>query len=277
MGQLRILIATRNKDKSGELRKALRDLPLKVIDLDELEKTLPRFVENGKSFRANAVDKAFFYAEQTGMRVIADDSGLEVEFLRGAPGVVSARYAGSKATYKKNNRKVLKLMEGVAVWERGARFSCVLAYADPTGELFVAEGECVGRIAESCCGERGFGYDPLFVPDGYDRTFGELGDEVKATISHRAVAVTKMRKFLNRLSKASARARKKKTTRKKTARKKTARKKTARKKTARKKTARKKTARKKTSPKKTTRKKTARKQTTRKKTRTSRRTARKRK
>jgi XTP/dITP diphosphohydrolase len=231
MGQLRILIATRNKDKSAELREALRDLPLKVIDLDELEKKVPRFVENGKSFRANAVDKAFFYAEQTGMRVIADDSGLEVEFLRGAPGVVSARYAGPKATYKKNNRKVLKLMEGVAVWERGARFSCVLAYADPTGELFVAEGECVGRIAESCCGKHGFGYDPLFIPDEYDRTFGELGDEVKAEISHRAVAVTKMRKFLDRLAKASARTRKKKTTRKKTVQEKTARKKTVRKKT----------------------------------------------
>jgi XTP/dITP diphosphohydrolase len=196
---MRVVVATRNRGKLAELRRLLAGLPLELVGLDAVG-PVPEVVEDGDTFEANAAKKAREVAVATGLPALADDSGLEVDALGGAPGVRSARFAGEGATDQANNRLLLERMAAVPGPERTARFRCVLAFADPAGPLghrvHLEEGVCEGHIAEAPRGQDGFGYDPLFVPMGLERSMAEIAPELKDSISHRGQAVGNMRQFL---------------------------------------------------------------------------------
>jgi XTP/dITP diphosphohydrolase len=184
-----LLIATNNAGKVRELASALADLPLRLRLLGEFA-GVPEAEETGETFAENAALKALHYSARAGLLTLSDDSGLVVDALGGAPGVYSARYAGKAATYAERMRKLLGEIEATGDRERRARFVCVIALAEPsTGELVTFEGRCEGRIAREPRGAGGFGYDPVFIPEGHTQTFGELPDEIKRSISHRALAV----------------------------------------------------------------------------------------
>jgi XTP/dITP diphosphohydrolase len=189
-----LLVATGNAGKVRELEEFLADLPLILRGLKEFP-NVREVEETGVTFTENAILKAKGYAVQTGLRTLADDSGLEVAALGGAPGVFSARYAGENSSDEEKIAKLLdELGENV---ERRARFVCVMAIADQTGDIkFISEGICDGRIALNLIGTKGFGYDPVFIPDGFDETFGELSGVVKQKISHRARAMKKIIQYL---------------------------------------------------------------------------------
>ncbi len=194
---LKIIIGTRNPKKREEIVELLKGLPVKLLGIEDYP-GLPEVEEDGRTFQENAVKKATTLAKLTGEWVMAEDSGLEVDSLNGLPGVRSARYAGEKATYDENNRKLLKAMEGIPPEKRTARFRCVIALASPQGILFVVEGQCEGLVSQETRGEQGFGYDPVFYLPGYGKTFAELGPAVKNRISHRAQALRKFREMLQR-------------------------------------------------------------------------------
>lgn len=190
LDKLKILLATGNTGKVRELRELVADSPVQPVDLTEF----PHIVEpeeTGSTFLENAELKAKSYSLQTGLWALADDSGLEVEALNGAPGVFSARYAGANAG---NEKRIKKLLDELGNTEsRRARFVCVMAVADENGTIkFNAEGICNGSIAFRASGEGGFGYDPIFIPDGFSETFGELPNEVKQQISHRKRAIVEI-------------------------------------------------------------------------------------
>ena len=194
----RIVLASRNKHKVAELKFFLTGLPFEVVSLNDFPH-VPELIEDGATFRQNALRKADQVFRQTKAFALADDSGLEVFFLNGRPGVYSARYAGLQASDDVNNQKLLSEMKGVAPRRRGAQFHAVLALV---GEGFerTTEGICPGVLAESPKGTNGFGYDPIFVPDGFVRTYAELTAEEKNNISHRSKAFAKMRDILKQLS-----------------------------------------------------------------------------
>lgn len=181
-----LLIATRNAHKLQEIRALLPGVELLGTDAYP---QVPDPEETGSTFEENASIKARAWAAATGLPALADDSGLEVAALGGAPGIHSARYAGQHGDAAANNAKLLRALAGVEGKEaRAARFVCVLALALPNGEVRTLRGECKGHLLETLSGGNGFGYDPLFVPEGYEASFGELPDEVKARLSHRARA-----------------------------------------------------------------------------------------
>lgn len=188
-GHRELLVATNNKGKVRELSQLLSDFPLRLRLLSDFE-GVEEAEETGGTFAENATIKALYYSAHTRLLTLSDDSGLVVDALGGAPGVRSARYAGREATYAERMSKLLGELDMTGDAERRARFVCVIAVADPsTGTLRTFEGECEGRIARAPRGTGGFGYDPLFIPDGHDRTFGELPQEVKHFLSHRARAL----------------------------------------------------------------------------------------
>ncbi len=191
-----LLIASKNAGKTKELKELLIGLPVQIICLDAFPNiTEPK--ETGANFTENAVLKAKYYALQTKLWALADDSGLKVEALNGAPGVFSARYAGENATAEEKIEKILQELNNIK--DRRARFVCMMAIADETGEIkFVADGICDGTIALNASGANGFGYDPIFIPDGFSQTFGELSDQIKRKISHRARAADKIIQHLRR-------------------------------------------------------------------------------
>jgi len=176
-------------------------LGLRIYALSDLS-NVPEIEENGKTFIENALKKARYYSKYFRKVTLADDSGLEVDSLRGLPGVYSARYAGEKASSQENNRKLLREMEGVPISKRGARFRCVIAVVSPDGGELLAEGGCRGRIGLREKGKRGFGYDPLFFLPNRGKTMAELSLEEKNRISHRGKALrkikTKIQSFLDR-------------------------------------------------------------------------------
>jgi XTP/dITP diphosphohydrolase len=191
-----ILIATHNPGKLLEFRSMLAGFPFTLRSLNDFP-TVTEVAETGSSFEENAVLKAHGYAKQTGHLTLADDSGLEVEALGGAPGIFSARYAGAGASDAERTAKMLEELSNTGDTERRARFVCVIALtgADiPRAETF--NGTCEGRIALSPRGTHGFGYDPVFIPDGYQETFGELPDTIKQRLSHRAHALEAARAYL---------------------------------------------------------------------------------
>jgi XTP/dITP diphosphohydrolase len=191
-----LLIATRNAGKVAEFSRLLGDLPVSMRGLAD-SPDLGEVEESGETFEENATLKARVYAGLTGLLTLADDSGLQVDALRGAPGVRSARYAGPRATDAERNALLLSELNATRDAGRRARFVCVLALfrpADGSVELF--RGTCEGRIGHAPRGDGGFGYDPIFVPEGHSRSFGELPSEVKDRISHRAVAFQALRSFL---------------------------------------------------------------------------------
>lgn len=194
---MQLLLATRNKHKLKELALLLQDLQLEVISAADLP-NLPRVVEDGATVRDNAVKKAVQTARMAKKLTLADDTGLEVDALKGEPGVHSARFAGEEATYHENNKKLLRMLEGVAYDKRSARFRCVVAIADETGLYDCVEGICNGTIIEAERGGGGFGYDPLFLADGQTKTFADISPEVKNRISHRAKAMQKAWAVLSR-------------------------------------------------------------------------------
>ncbi len=193
---MQLLIATKNVGKIRELKNLLQDIPLRLRSLDEFA-NIVEAKETGADFAENAVLKAQSYALQTNLWTLADDSGLEVEALGGAPGAFSARYGGKNADDGEKISKLLEELRETKDKTRQARFVCVIAIADEKGEIkFLAEGACSGKIAEITSGSNGFGYDPIFIPEGFNKTFGELSGEIKREISHRARALKKIIAFL---------------------------------------------------------------------------------
>ena len=191
-----LLIATGNKGKVAELRSLLAGLPLRLRDLAEFP-SAREVEETGQTFADNASLKAQGYAAQIGLWTLADDSGLEVDALGGAPGVFSARYGGEGLTDAGRVERLLTELSRVAARDRRARFVCVIAIADPHGHVMnLWTGTCEGQIIHAPRGTHGFGYDPIFLPDGFEQTFGELPAEIKHDISHRARALKAARSFL---------------------------------------------------------------------------------
>ncbi|MCX5679280.1 MAG: RdgB/HAM1 family non-canonical purine NTP pyrophosphatase [Candidatus Omnitrophica bacterium] len=197
-----LVIATKNAGKLRELKRYLKNMRAGVVSLDEFEHS-PRIVENGKTFKANASKKAVVTSRFTKGLVLADDSGLSVDALGGAPGVRSSRFAGPKKRDKDNNKKLLHLLAGLSAGKRQAKFICAVAIADNGRVVKVIEECCKGRIAFASKGRHGFGYDPLFLIPRYGKTFGELGLKTKDKMSHRSKALKKAREFLKRYLKCS--------------------------------------------------------------------------
>jgi len=186
----RLVVATGNPGKLRELQALLAGLPARVCSLDGLPAVA--FPEEGDDYRANAVAKARAVAEQLGEHALADDSGLEVEALDGRPGPRSARYGGPGLDDAGRVARLLDELDGVPEERRRARFVCVAAWVDPAGRVEVAEGVCPGRILAAPRGTGGFGYDPVFLPDGHTRTMAELGAAEKEALSHRGAAVRRL-------------------------------------------------------------------------------------
>ena len=193
-----IVISSRNKEKKRELKALLKGLDIKVLDLNDFPGA-PEVKETGKTFEANARLKALKIAKFTKRLTLADDSGLAVRALGGKPGVRSARFAGNKAAYEDNNRKLLRLLEEVPGNKREAKFVSVVAIAAPKGVAGVVRGECSGRITLSPKGKNGFGYDPVFFSPKFGKTFAELSASRKNSISHRGRALKKARTIILRL------------------------------------------------------------------------------
>lgn len=191
-----IIAASRNAHKIVEIEAITRKFGMEVISRDEAGLPTEEIEEDGDTFEENSFKKANEIMKMCGKVTIADDSGLMVEYLGGAPGVYSARFAGEDAGDEKNNQKLLSLLEGVPYKERRAKFVSVITMIYPDGETLVARGECEGHIIDTPVGENGFGYDPLFVPDGFQRTFAQFDSEEKNEISHRAKALLQLEKLL---------------------------------------------------------------------------------
>ena len=190
-----MIVATRNQGKIREIREALKGLGLRIYALSDFP-DVPEIEEDGKSFIENALKKARFYSKVFGKLTLADDSGLEVDGLKGMPGIYSARYSGERASSLENNQKLLKEMEGIPLSKRGARFKCIMAVVSPNGKEAMTEGSCKGRIGMREKGRRGFGYDPLFILQKYGKTMAELSLKEKNRISHRGKALRKINKII---------------------------------------------------------------------------------
>lgn len=196
---LRLVLATRNPGKIREITSLLASLDIEVVSMAEYP-CLPEAVEDGATFTENAIKKAKTVAVATCCLAMGDDSGLEVDYLGGAPGIFSARFAGVESNDKANNEKLLRLLNGVPREKRTARFCCVIAIATPAGQVYTARGSCEGVIAIEPKGEGGFGYDPLFFVPQFGKTFSQLEPAVKNSISHRARALAGARQILVKLS-----------------------------------------------------------------------------
>ncbi len=185
MKSVPIVIATRNKGKTSEIRELLKDHPVEIKNLDDFG-PIPLIEEDGDTFDENAYKKASLTARYLGLPALADDSGLLVEALGNAPGVYSARYAGENATDEQRYAAILQEMEGKN--NRKAAFECVISIAVPTGPALTYEARCEGLIAEQPSGSNGFGYDPIFYYPPFKKTFAELSGKEKNSISHRGKA-----------------------------------------------------------------------------------------
>jgi len=189
----KLFLASGNPHKIEELQQLLNDMGIEVkstLDCPDSEEV----VEDRPDLEGNALKKARHWHEKTGLPSLADDTGLEVDALDGEPGVYSARYAGEYASYEENTQKLLKELKSVP--DRNAQFRTVIAYIDESGKEHLFEGLCRGKIISEKRGEKGFGYDPVFVPERYDQTFAELSSEEKNKISHRGLAIQKFMEYL---------------------------------------------------------------------------------
>lgn len=193
---MELIVATRNQHKLKEIKILLKGLPIKVFSLNHF-KNVPKVIEDCKTLQANARKKALQVSRFLKKFVIADDSGLEVELLNNRPGVYSARFSGKGATYESNNLKLLNLLKGAPLNKRKAIFRCVIAIADNGKIIGIAEGSCSGKIGFKSMGKNGFGYDPLFIPHGYKKTFAQLRPCQKNKISHRSKALAIARKIIS--------------------------------------------------------------------------------
>ncbi|MGE4283548.1 MAG: XTP/dITP diphosphatase [Clostridia bacterium] len=195
---MKIVVATRNQGKVKEIQDILRTMQIEVLPQDALNINTD-VEETGSTFEENALIKAQEIAKMTNEITIADDSGLEVDYLNGAPGIYTARYAGEGATDMDKMDKLLKALEGVAFKKRTARFVCAAAAMFPDGRKIVVRGECEGSIAFEPAGEKGFGYDPLFYLHEYQVTMAQIDETLKNKISHRARAFQLLKKELEKL------------------------------------------------------------------------------
>jgi len=193
---MEVVLATGNPGKVREIQQVLSDLGITIHPQSQYN--VPEAEETGLSFVENAIIKARNAAKHTGLPAIADDSGIEVDFLKGQPGIYSSRYAGENASNQDNNAKLLNALQGVEAENRLARFQCVIVFltheTDPTPQIF--QGTWEGSIAESASGTQGFGYDPLFIVPGFNCTAAELPTDTKNQISHRAQALLKLKTTL---------------------------------------------------------------------------------
>ena len=189
-----LLVATTNPGKFAEVQSFLAALPLRILSLKDLDNP-PAVIEDGRTFEENALKKARTLAEFSGLLTIADDSGLEVDALNGAPGIYSARYAGEDADDERNNKKLLDALAEVPMDRRTARFVCALALCAPLehkSKDWIGRESCEGRVAFEPQGVNGFGYDPLFFYPPFGKTFGEIDRHTKATVSHRGKALKRL-------------------------------------------------------------------------------------
>ncbi|MDR0800698.1 MAG: XTP/dITP diphosphatase [Endomicrobium sp.] len=194
-----VILATGNRHKSEEIKSILKDLDIEIMPMTSFP-DYPVTVEDGATLEENASKKAKEVAEFFKKWAIADDSGLEVDYLNGKPGVYSARYAGENCSYDDNNKKLLEELKNVPEEKRTAKFRAVIAVASPEGKIFLADGKIFGTIREHTAGTEGFGYDPVFYIPQYGKTFAELGYEIKNSISHRAKALQKVKEIIKDLS-----------------------------------------------------------------------------
>ncbi|MCL2144625.1 MAG: XTP/dITP diphosphatase [Endomicrobia bacterium] len=193
-----IIIATGNKHKVEEISAILKDFNIKVIPMTSFP-SYPKTAEDGKTLEENAVKKAKEAALYFKKWALADDTGLEVDYLNGEPGVYSARYAGDGCSYDDNNKKLLAALKDAPSGKRNAQFRCVIAVSSPEGEVSLAEGKIFGIILGHSAGDKGFGYDPVFFVPEQNKTFAELDAEVKNKISHRAQALQKAKEIIRQV------------------------------------------------------------------------------
>jgi XTP/dITP diphosphohydrolase len=196
----KIVIASGNKGKLTEIKQIMKGLDYEFVSMNDELGYAPEIEENGSTFYENALLKAGYIYKMCGCWTLADDSGLEVDALHGAPGVYSARFAGMASDSDQNNKKLLELMDAVPEIQRSARFRCVIVLKCGNDSILTSEGTCEGKILRVISGTGGFGYDPLFVPDGYDRSFGELSADIKNRISHRSSALSGLRQKMELLN-----------------------------------------------------------------------------
>ncbi len=202
---MKIVLATRNRHKVEEIKDILSDLPIELLSLDNFPE-IGEIVEDGTTLEENARKKAIFVFDSIqdakfkiqNSLSLADDTGLEVDALDGRPGVYSARYSGENATYEENNRKLLGELKNVPPERRSAKFRCVISIIG-SGIDEIAAGEVPGKILSKPTGKNGFGYDPVFQPDGYEISYAEMDSELKNKLSHRARALEEAKKILARL------------------------------------------------------------------------------
>lgn len=193
---MKIFIATKNHNKLKELERILKPMGFEVLSENDLEKPLPEVEETGTTYEENALLKARSGLKETGYITVADDSGLSVDILDGAPGLYSARYSGDGATYSSNNEKLLAALNGVPKDKRTATFVSAIACVFPDGREFTVRGECKGYVAEECRGSGGFGYDPLFICSS--GCYAEMTPEEKDKVSHRGNALRAFKEELKK-------------------------------------------------------------------------------
>lgn len=192
-----LIVATRNRKKLGEIKEILKDLKLDIRSLSDYPH-MPRIIENGKTFQANAVKKALPVARVTGELTLGEDSGLCVYALKGRPGVYSSRFAGKGKSDKKNNEKLLRLLDKLPLKKRKAYYACAVALANGDRLIKTVEGRCSGTIAYGPKGSFGFGYDPVFIPPKFKKTFAQLAPSIKHSMSHRFRALSKAKKVIQK-------------------------------------------------------------------------------
>ena len=195
MMRTELVVATRNKKKLKEIKYLLKGCNFKITSLSDYRR-LPEIIEDGVTFKQNAIKKATIIAGVLKKLCLGEDSGLEVRALGNRPGVFSARYAGKNADDRENNKKLLRELEGIPRTKRQARYVCSVALVDARGIIGVVQATCSGLIAFQQRGSSGFGYDPLFLVPKYNKTFAELGERIKHTMSHRSKALQKARRLI---------------------------------------------------------------------------------
>lgn len=201
MERKKLILSTGNPDKVEEIKEIFKDLPVDIFSKRDLGLKDLDIEENGDTLEENAIIKAMALAEKTNGIVIADDTGLFVDYLNGAPGVHSARYGGEEHNYKKNNLKLLEDLKGVSMEKRQAYFKTVIAIVLEDKSIITLKGKCSGTIGLEPRGNKGFGYDSLFIPEGYNKTFGELGKDIKNKIGHRAKALNQLKEEMDKIFK----------------------------------------------------------------------------
>ena len=195
----KLILSTGNMNKVDEIKKILKDLPIEVLSKADINLSHIDVIEDGTSLSENSLKKALELSKHTDYMVMADDSGLFVDALNGEPGVYSSRYAGEEGNDAKNNMKLLNALKNIESPNRTAKFMTVIALVTEDKKTITILGEVLGEIGLELVGTNGFGYDPLFIPKGYDKTFGELGEDIKNVISHRARALEEMKIVLTKL------------------------------------------------------------------------------